>query len=121
MEAGQVVVAEAELDERTYQGQPSLVEAFAQDLGVTEIAERAELRARVACGCDRIEDLLGPGHVREHADGQLERAVADGCVGDPDHRTSGTRGSGSRSAHDARIQASSGSSAAAIERRSPAQ
>ena len=121
LERGVVAVAEAQFDERAGQHQAPQREPVAQLLAPAEIPGWAELRALVARSGDRVEHAIRPRNVGQDAHSQLERAVADGRVCEPDHGlTSGTRGSFSIPSHAGRTQASSGSSAAAIERRSPA-
>src|ERR687887_78804 len=121
--------AETDRDVTPREGEPVALEPLPQSLPVPEISGRAQLDAVVTSPRNRVEDALWIGHVRQNPDGDLERAVAarrirDADAGQPRRPsvvTSGTRGSGSSSLHAGRIQASAGSSAAAIERRSPAR
>ena len=123
-----VRLAEPNRDVATDEREPVVLEALAERESVPEIAGRAQLGPLVAGACDRAQHALGFRHVGEHADCDLEGAVAARRVRHadavqrrrPSSVTSGTRGSGSRSAQAGLIQASSGSSAEAIERRSPA-
>ena len=101
--------------------EPVPLEPLPQLVAVAEVPRWAELDPLVAGGGDLRRELLRPGHVREDPDRHLERAIGERCVADPNHAaTSGTRGSFGVSVKVARIQASDGSSEAAIEWRSPA-
>ena len=79
-------LAEPERDVRAGEAEPVPLEALAKLLAVAEVAGRPQLGALVARLRDRREHLLRPGHVREDADRDLERPVADRRIGDADHR-----------------------------------
>ena len=117
-------LAEPDRDVAARQCEPVPLQAPVQRGRVAEVSRRPELGPLVArLGCRR-QHLLRSRHVRQDADGDLERSEAARRVRDPDPAqslTSGTRGSSSSSAHALRIHASEGSSAAAIDRRSPAK
>ena len=116
-------LAEAHRDVSAGEGESETREPLAQVRPVAEIARRPELRPHVAGVGRRREHLLRARNVREDADRDLERAVAARRVRDPDggqRVTIGTRGSFAILVQAPRIQASAGSSAAAIDRRSPA-
>jgi hypothetical protein len=67
-----------------YRHQAEAFEAAAQHVGVAEEPRRAELRSLVARAGDRRQHVVGCGEVRVRAEGELEDAVADGGVRDPD-------------------------------------
>jgi len=106
----------------------SIRKPVVQVVALAQVSGRTELRSFIARAGDRREHELGPGHVGQDSDRDLERPVAARRIRDanavqgrrPSRVTIGTRGSGSRFAHAGRIHASNGSSAAAIDRRSPA-
>ena len=121
-------LAEPNRDVATYERESVVLEALVERESISEIAGRAQLGPLVAGACDRAQHALCFRHVGEHADRDLERAIAARRVRHadagqrrrPSSVTSGTRGSGSRSAQAGLIHARAGSSAEAMERRSPA-
>src|SRR5262249_60054187 len=115
------LLAEADRDEAAGRGERSVVEPLSQRVDVAQVARWPELCARVSRPRNRVEDDERVGYVRRDADGELERTEAHRRVGDADHSvTSGTRGSFSKCSQAGRTHANAGSSAAAMERRSPA-
>src|SRR5512132_1076551 len=120
VELAEVPVAEPKLDKRAGELEAVPLEPPAKCRRIAEVTQRPELGSFVPGGSDGVEDVLWARNVRKDADGETERAVAHGGIRDPHGGTSGTRGSFSIVSHAARIQASRGSSEAAIERRSPA-
>ena len=123
-----VGLAHPDGDEASGESQAGVCQSLTELLAGSQVAGWSELGGLVAGPSDCRHHLVRARHVGEHSDGDLEGAVRAGCVRDPYARqprrpsrvTSGTRGSFSIASQAGRTQASSGSSAAAIERRSPA-
>ena len=122
-------LAEADGDVAADEREAVLLEPVAQVVALAQVPGRTEFRSFVTRVGDRREHPLGAGNVGQDPDRDLERPVAARCVRDadaaqfrrPSSVTSGTRGSCSSFSHAGRIHASDGSSADAIDRRSPAR
>ena len=73
-----------QLEVRAGQAEIARGQALAQLVVAAEEADRPQVDPGIAGGRDRVEDADAVGHVRIDAHGQLERAIADGSVGDDD-------------------------------------